>query len=737
MFLLISITSIFLRMRNKRYNCQWETWVSTLILLLTAQIAIAQSQYKYPFQNPSLPAEDRITNLLSLMTLEEKVNCLSTHPAVDRLGIKGTGQVEGLHGLEQGVAGDGGRRWATATTTFPQSIGMAETWDPVLLKRAAEIEAFETRYIAQNKNYQRGGLVVRAPNADLGRDPRWGRTEECYGEDPYFNGTMTVAYIKGLQGNDSRYWTTASLVKHFLANSNEDTRGHSSSNFGERLFREYYSVPFRMGIVEGGARAYMASYNAVNGIPQTVNPMLRNVTINEWGQDGIICTDGGGFKNLVTEHHYFPDLATAAAACIKAGINQFLDTYKPAMEEALQKKLVTEAEIDKVLRGSFRVFIKLGLLDPAEMVPYSSIGNGSEPWLSKDNRDFARLITQKSVVLLKNKGILPLDKSKVKSIAVVGPRAEQVLSDWYSGTPPYMISPVEGIQSKLGADVAVSHTTNSVLALSMAQSAETVVVCIGNNPGGNLKWEKVEGPTEGREAVDRKSILPDSAQLDLVKKIYNINKNVIVVLVSSFPYAINWIQDNVPGIIHITHCGQEEGNALADVIFGDFNPGGKLVQTWPVSIDQVPPMMDYDITHGRTYMYSKTKPLYPFGYGLSYTTFKYSNLRTDVSSLNRKGEITVRLDITNIGSREGDEVVQLYAKHIASKVQRPIQELKGFQRISLKPTETKTVAFVLKAENLAYWDVKASKFVVEKDKIQLLAGSSSADIRLQQAIAIR
>jgi beta-glucosidase len=521
-----------------------------------------------------------------------------------------------------------------------------------------------------------------------------------------------------------------------LANSNENSRDSSTSNFDERLFREYYSVPFRMGIIDGGSRAYMASYNKVNGIPQTVSPMLHDVTVTEWGQNGIICTDGGAYKLLISAHHYFSTPAEAAAGCIKAGINQFLDTYKPGTMEALNKKLITEADIDKVLRGVFRVMIKLGQLDPPEMVPYSSIGTGPEPWLSQKNRQFARFITQKSIVLLKNNGLLPLDKNKIKSIAIVGPRSEQVLDDWYSGTSPYMVNAFEGIKNKLASDVAISHTTNDDLAVTMAKGAETVIVCVGNNPSGNLGWKKVDGPSEGREAVDRQNISLDPSQEDLIERIYKVNPNVVVVLISSFPYAINWVQKNVPAIIHITHSSQEEGNALADAIFGDINPGGKLVQTWPDSLSQLPPMMDYDITHGRTYMYFKGKPLYPFGFGLSYTSFKYSNLKTSAVKLNSAGEINVSLEVTNTGSREGDEVVQLYAKHLESKVQRADKELKGFKRITLKPNETKFVVIPLKAQDLAYWDTKLKKFIVEKDKIQLLIGSSSEDIRAQQTISI-
>ncbi len=696
------------------------------------------AQYKYPFQNPALPTEDRITNLISLMTLDEKVSCLSTNPTVTRLGVKGTGHVEGLHGLAMGLEGNWGRKTPVPTTIFPQSIGMAETWDPELLQQAGAIEAFETRYLFQSDKYHKGGLVIRAPNADIGRDPRWGRTEECYGEDAFFNGSLVVAYIKGLQGNDPKYWTTAALMKHFLANSNENSRDSSSSDFDERLLREYYSLPFRMGVELGGSRAYMASYNRVNGVPQTVSPMLEDITVNQWGQNGIICTDGGAYRLLVNAHHYYPTLAEAAAGCIKAGINQFLDTYKPGTMEALQKKLITEADIDANLRGVFRVMTKLGQLDPPEMVPYSSIGNGPEPWLSQKNRDFVRLITQKSIVLLKNQdNLLPLDKSKLKSVAVVGPRSAEVLQDWYSGVPAYSVSILEGIKNKVGANTVVSHTTNDNLALAMAKTAETVIVCVGNNPTGNLGWKKVDGPTEGREAVDRQSISLDSAQEALVKNLHKINPHIILVVVSNFPYAIKWEQQNIPAIIHITHCSQEQGSALADALFGDINPGGKLVQTWPDTLAQLPPMMDYNIRHGRTYMYMKDTPLYPLGFGLSYTTFQYNNLKTSTDKLDKNGEVIISIDVKNTGTRAGDEVVQLYVKHLKSRVERPLKELKGFKRVTLNPREVQTVSIKLPASALAYWDVAKKGFIVEKEPVQLMVGSSSADVKAEKNIEVK
>jgi beta-glucosidase len=687
-----------------------------------------------------MPDEERVENIISLLTLDEKVSCLSTNPSVPRLGIKGTGHVEGLHGVAKGGPSNWGQRDPVNTTIFPQAIGLAESWDVDAVKRVAEIEGYEARYMFQAEKYKKGALVIRAPNADIGRDPRWGRTEECFGEDAWFNGTMVVAFIKGLQGDHPQYWQTASLMKHFLANSNENERSKSSSDFDDRLFREYYSLPFRMGVIEGGSRAYMAAYNSYNGIPCTVHPILKDVTVKEWGQDGIICTDGGAYGLLVTDHKYYPDLNKAAAACLRAGINQFLDRYREGVYGAIANGYMTEATIDSVIKGNFRVMIKLGLLDPPEMVPYSKIGvnETSEPWLSEKHKTAAREVTQKTIVLLKNSNnALPLDRSKLRSIAVIGPRADQVLLDWYSGTPPYTVTPLTGIRKKVGEGVKVSYAKDNAggAAASIAKAADVAIVCVGNHPYcDGAEWGKCLTPSDGREAVDRQVIILE--QEELIKQVYSANPNTVVVLISSFPYAINWTQENIPAIIHLTHSSQELGNALADALFGDVNPGGRLVQTWPKAIEQLPPMMDYNIRNGRTYMYFKGEPLYPFGYGSSYTTFAYSNLRVSSNKLKAQGEISVSVDIRNTGKRAGDEVVQMYVKHLSSRVERPLKELGGFKRVTVKPNETKTVAIPLKAETLAYWDKDQHRFVVEPGRIRIMVGSSSADIKLQETITV-
>jgi beta-glucosidase len=332
--------------------------------------------------------------------------------------------------------------------------------------------------------------------------------------------------------------------------------------------------------------------------------------------------------------------------------------------------------------------------------------------------------------------LLPLDKAALKSIAVIGPRANEVLLDWYSGTPPYTVTPLEGLKSKLGGSVAIHYAPNNDNGegVKMARSSDVAIVFVGNHPTCNAGWEKCPVASDGKEAVDRRSI--DLEQEQLVKEIYAANPKTVVVLISSFPFAINWTEANVPAILHMTHNSQEEGNAIVDALFGDVNPGGRLVQTWPRSLDQVPAMMDYNIRHGRTYMYFKGEPLYPFGYGLSYTSFRYSNLRTSAPRMGKDGSVTVSVDVKNTGKRKGDEVVQLYVKHLGSRVERPREELKGFERVTIMPDETVTIHIPLKAEALAYWNERERRFVVEQEPVRVMMGSSSADVKLEKTVAV-
>ncbi len=720
-----------------------------LLVALGVTSALAQHA-SYPFKDPGLPAEKRIDSLLSAMTLEEKIECLGTQTGVPRLGVPNFGSSEGIHGVVQRGSTGKYERSMITTTQFPQPPGMGESWDPDLVRQAAAVEGYEARFITQTAKYNRQVLMLWGPQADLARDPRWGRSEEVYGEDPFLNGTMVVAFTKGLQGDDPRYWQSAALLKHFLANSNENLRTSSSSDFDERLFWEYYSVPFRMGFLEGGAKGVMASYNAWNGIPMAVNPILKSIVQKQWGVD-VLSSDGGAVKLLVTSHKRFPNQEQAVVACLKAGINQFLEPVNDEVQDAVKHGSITEAEIDNLLRPKFRVTLRLGLLDPPEMVPYSKIKDSPEPWNTSRDLDVSERMALESVVLLKNAGsLLPLKKDSIKTIAVVGPLADSVHWDWYGGTPPHATTPLAGIKSALGPGVTVKYAADETgdAAINAARSADVAVVVVGNDPtcGPEMahEWhDTIDGggtlpctvPSDGREGRDRESIT--LAQEQLVKQVYAVNPKTIVILVSSFPFAINWSQEHVPAILHMAHSSQDEGTALAKVIFGDYDPGGRLVTTWPKSLDQEPPMMDYDIRHGRTYMYFKGEPLYPFGYGLSYTTFRYANLKASSPTLASEGSVTVSVDVTNTGAEAGDEVVQLYVKHLGSKVERPSEELKGFQRVTLKPNETRTVQIPVAASALAFWDETQGRFRVEAEPVSLMVGSSSKDIKLAATIRVQ
>lgn len=595
----------------------------TLLIASTTGIIHAQNV----FNNPAINEEQRLEDLIARMTLDEKVDALGNNTQVPRLGIQASGSVEGLHGIVLGGPTYGDRA-NTPTTGFPQAYGLGETWDTDLLHRIATYISTENRYLFQNAKYRKSGLIMWTPNVDLGRDPRWGRTEECYGEDAFLTSRLAVAFIKGIQGDHPKYWRNASLMKHFLSNSNEYGRTFSSSNYSDKLFREYYAYPFYKGVTEGGSQALMTAYNAYNGTPCIMHPVLRNIVMKEWGLNGTLLTDGGAFRLLLSDHKRFDnDRAAAAAACIKAGITKFLDEYKDAVYEALHRKLISVEDIEKAIRENLRISLKLGLLDHTEDNPYAAIGvtDTIAPWSKPETKALVREATLKSVVLLKNKDhLLPLDRHKIKKIAVIGQRATEVLQDWYAGKPFYTVNVLDAIREEAGSYIEVRYVKTNRMdsARTVAAWADVAIVCVGNHPTCDAGWEQAPVISEGKEAVDRQSLQLD--QEDLLLQVAQTNPNTIGVLISSFPYAINRANQTVPALLHLTQCSQELGHAVSDVIFGHYNPAGRLTQTWVKNITDLPHMMDYDITHGRTYMYFKEKPLYPFGYGLSYTRFNYS-----------------------------------------------------------------------------------------------------------------
>lgn len=702
----------------------------TLLIASTTGIIHAQNV----FNDPAINEEQRLDDLIARMTLDEKVDALGNNTQVPRLGIQASGSVEGLHGIVLGGPTYGDRA-NTPTTGFPQAYGLGETWDTNLLHRVATYISTENRYLFQNAKYRKSGLIMWTPNVDLGRDPRWGRTEECYGEDAFLTSRLAVAFIKGIQGDHPKYWRNASLMKHFLSNSNEYGRTFSSSNYSDKLFREYYAYPFYKGVTEGGSQALMTAYNAYNGTPCIMHPVLRNIVMKEWGLNGTLLTDGGAFRLLLSDHKRFDnDRAAAAAACIKAGITKFLDEYKDAVYEALHRKLISVEDIEKAIRGNLRISLKLGLLDHTEDNPYAAIGvtDTIAPWSKPETKALVREATLKSIVLLKNQDhLLPLDRHKIKKIAVIGQRATEVLQDWYAGKPFYTVNVLDAIREEAGNDIEVRYVKTNRMdsARTVAAWADVAIVCVGNHPTCNAGWEQAPVISEGKEAVDRQSLQLD--QEDLLLQVAQTNPNTIGVLISSFPYAINRANQTVPALLHLTQCSQELGHAVSDVIFGHYNPAGRLTQTWVKNITDLPHMMDYDITHGRTYMYFKEKPLYPFGYGLSYTRFNYSGTTLNDRVIERGDTLRVCFNLKNSGNMDGDEVVQLYVSARKHTDKDPIKQLKAFQRISLRKGETKKVELTVPYTELQVWDEKQNRFILPDKEMTLEIGASSSDIRLR------
>lgn len=702
----------------------------TLLIASTTGIIHAQNV----FNDPAVNEEQRLDDLIARMTLDEKVDALGNNTQVPRLGIQASGSVEGLHGIVLGGPTYGDRA-NTPTTGFPQAYGLGETWDTDLLHRVATYISTENRYLFQNAKYRKSGLIMWTPNVDLGRDPRWGRTEECYGEDAFLTSRLAVAFIKGIQGDHPKYWRNASLMKHFLSNSNEYGRTFSSSNYSDKLFREYYAYPFYKGVTEGGSQALMTAYNAYNGTPCIMHPVLRNIVMKEWGLNGTLLTDGGAFRLLLSDHKRFDnDRAAAAAACIKAGITKFLDEYKDAVYEALHRKLISVEDIEKAIRGNLRISLKLGLLDHTEDNPYAAIGvtDTVAPWSKPETKALVREATLKSVVLLKNQDhLLPLDRHKIKKIAVIGQRATEVLQDWYAGKPFYTVNVLDAIREEAGNDIEVRYVKTNRMdsARTVAAWADVAIVCVGNHPTCNAGWEQAPVISEGKEAVDRQSLQLD--QEDLLLQVAQTNPNTIGVLISSFPYAINRANQTVPALLHLTQCSQELGHAVSDVIFGHYNPAGRLTQTWVKNITDLPHMMDYDITHGRTYMYFKEKPLYPFGYGLSYTRFNYSGTTLNDRVIERGDTLRVCFNLKNSGDMDGDEVVQLYVSARKHTDKDPIKQLKAFQRISLRKGEMKKVELTVPYTELQVWDEKQNRFILPDKEMTLEIGASSSDIRLR------
>ena len=862
--------------------------IGVLLTVVTSHALAQQPAYR----DTSLSFEQRAADLVSRMTLEEKVlQMKDVAPGIERLGVPPYNWWnEALHGVARsGLA-----------TVFPQAIGFAATWDDSLIFRMASVISDEARAkhheYARNNSFGRyQGLTFWSPNINIFRDPRWGRGQETYGEDPFLTGRLAVQFIRGLQGDDAKYYKTVATVKHFAVHSGPEPERHTfDAVVSERDLRETYLPHFEMGIREAKAYSLMCAYNRVDGKAACASDaLLQHILRDEWEFPGFIVSDCGAIDDIYLRHKVAPTAAAAAALAVKTGTDLDCGRVYPNLVDAVKQGLITEAQIDTSITRLFLARFKLGMFDPPEAVrwartPFSVLDQPAHKALARD-------VARESMVLLRNeRSTLPLRKD-LRTLAVIGPNADQwrMLLGNYNGIPSDPVTPLRGIreavsrrtrvlyargsdladgfplletvpsaalrtpsgQRGLRADYFASRTLegtplfsatdttvdsdwhegaprqsmnvndfgvrwsgtirptvtgayrlgviatmraevaidDSVVvrtdyaqrdnefpdprlaqgdtirleagrsyrvrinaresygeaqlelvwapptasleddAVRAAQQADAVVMFLGLT--ARLEGEEMPVQIEGFRGGDRTAIDLPAVQQRLLERVVAVGKPTVLVLLNGSAIAVNWAQANVPAILEAWYPGQAGGQAIADVLFGDYNPAGRIPVTFYKGVNDLPPFESYDMK-GRTYRFFTGEPLYAFGHGLSYTAFTYANLRTSTDAPGASDTLMVSVDVTNSGTRAGDEVVQLYVQHVGSSVERPIRDLRGYRRLTLAPGETRTVRMPVPISSLAYWDAAADRWVVEADQIRLQVGASSADIRLEKTLRV-
>ncbi|WBB90832.1 glycoside hydrolase family 3 C-terminal domain-containing protein [Verrucosispora sp. WMMC514] len=790
------------------------------------------------------PTRDRVEDLLTRLTVPEKIGLLHQWQApVPRLGLPGfrTG-TEALHGVA----------WLGPATVFPQAVGLASTWNPELVRAVGDAVGDEVR-AKHHADPQHVGLNVWAPVVNPLRDPRWGRNEEGWSEDPWLTGRLATAYAQGLRGGHPERLRTAPTVKHFLGYNNETDRATTSSDLPPRVLHEYELPAFRAPLAADAAVAAMASYNLVDGVPAHLSPLIDG-ELRRWAPGEVLVVgDAGAVSNIAGVQGHLPDHVEGFAAALRAGIDSFTEhdadsePTRRYLTEALNRGLITESDLDRAVRRVLTVRLRLGDLDPPHTDPYA--GTGPEVVDCPAHRHLAREAARQSIVLLRNRGLLPL--SPGLRIAVLGPLADAVHTDWYSGTLPYATSVVQGLARRLpeltsdpatdritlrvgdryvgctdeadggpltvGADpasfdvfdwgrdtvalravgngrhvgvdddgalvndrsgpggwvvretfqfdplpdgsVLLRHlatdryvtvdehgrlrvdgddragtgfgidvvTDGAARAAELAAAADVAVVTVGNHPMVN-----------GRETEDRLDLALPARQEAMLRAVHAANPRTVLVVTSSYPYALGWAGRHLPAVLWSAHGGQEHGNALADVLLGDVDPGGRLTQTWYADTAELPDLLDYDVIGADfTYLYYRGEPLYPFGHGLSYAEFDYRDLRLSATSVDVGDDVEVSVDVTNTSDRPGVEVVQLYTRQRRSRVKQPLRQLRDFARVVLAPGERRTVTLRLRSAELSWWDADREGFVVEDATHTVLVGRSATDVRLVGAVAVR
>ncbi len=768
------------------------------LLLLLSSLFLAASvlpQEPLPYRNSKLPLEQRIADLLSRMTLEEKVAQVTsamertvsasdpTSSLVDQKGSflpdraavllkNGIGQISRPSGMrgprEMAEFTNTVQKWvrdntrlgipvlfheeclhghaAPKGTSFPQALALASTWDPAVVQDVFSATASEVR--------ARGAQQCLTPVLDLARDPRWGRTEETYGEDPYLGSRIGVAAVKGFQGtgpfiDKSHVIATA---KHFAVHGQPEGGANTApGNYSERVIREYFLKPFEAAVREGNIQSVMASYNEIDGIPSHGNKfLLDNILRQEWGFNGVVVSDYFGIRQLGSKHHVVATGDEAAKLALESGVDielPYMEVNNLLVDLVKQGKL-SESYVDRAAARVLRAKFITGLFDD----PFVDPAFAEKVTNSIAHQQLALEAARKAIILLKNEGhLLPLNRSNYKRIAVVGPNAADVHLGGYSGMPGRGISILQGIKDKAGANTEVLYSVGCRItetrgdgetmptakdkllfgdparnaqrikeAVSVAEKSDLIILAMGGNE--QTAREAWEGHLGDRSDLD----LPGN-QDELVKAMVTLRKPVVVFLIHGRPNSINYIAENVPAVLEGWYLGQETGTAVADVLFGDYNPGGKLPISVPRSAGQLPDYYYQKPSARLQYVDSTALPLFPFGWGLSYSTFKYGNLRVSPDSIGTEGKAKVTVDVTNTGAGRGDEVVQLYIRDEVSSVTRPVKELRGFRRITIDPGKTQSVEFTLGPEELSFLD-RDMRRVVEPGTFKVMAGGNSVDL---------
>ncbi len=856
--------------------------IKLAVLTLISYLALAQDSTRYPFLDPSMSLDRRVDDLVSRMTVEEKVDQMQYQaPAIPRLGIPAYNWWnECLHGVARnGIA-----------TVFPQAIGMAATWDADLIRNEADVISTEARAkhnqaVREGKHGIYTGLTFWSPNINIFRDPRWGRGQETFGEDPTLTSRIGVAFVRGLQGDNPEYFKVISTPKHFAVHSGPEPLRHSfDARTTPRDLFETYLPAFEATVIEGGAWSVMGAYNRYMGVPCCASDLLLGKTLRgRWKFGGYVVSDCGAINDIYSGHKVVQTEAEAAAMAVRAGCDLTCGNEYTSLIDALTKGLVTKEDIDQSARRLMTARFRLGMFDPPGRDPYDTITIAMNDTKAHDS--LALRVAEESIVLLKNEGnILPLRKD-LKTIAVIGPNADDVdvLLGNYKGTPSHPVTIVDGIKNAVapgtnvvyarGCELAegipdkldpiptrnlltvenkfsaqgltglyydnknfegspklhrvdpavdflwgreapvpglpsddfsvrwvgtlVADTTGEYMlgvtvddgfrlyvdgdvfledwrdgsarsfakeiplvagephkirldyyentgeamarlewkrkgidqgtaAVSVAEKADAVVLVLGLSP--SLEGEQMDVQLPGFLGGDRTDIALPSIQKDFMERIVALGKPTVLVLLSGSALAVNWANEHVPAIVEAWYPGQEGGNAVAHVLFGSYNPGGRLPVTFYKSVDDLPAFTDYAM-RGRTYRYFAGTPLYPFGFGLSYTNFVYARASCSTTTARRGDTLRVSVTIRNAGSREGDEVVQVYEKGPVAGPAEPIHSLRGFRRVHLRAGEEKSVSIPIPVENFRVFREALNDYVIEPGKYELQIGASSADIR--------